>query len=64
MSIHAYTSRFFTLRHVARSVLLAVRWGLIAFAVMAALRVAWRLTASARTVRTVESVMSVNKEAK
>lgn len=34
MSIREYTSRFFTLRHVRDSVLLAVRWGLVAFAVI------------------------------
>ena len=52
-------------RHVARSVLLAVRWGLITFAVVAALRMGWRVAgAGARPVRTVESVMSANQEAR
>ena len=36
----------------------AIRWGLIAFAVMAALRVAWRLTASSKPVRTVEQAVA------
>ena len=58
MSIHDHTvTRLRPGRHVARSVLLAIRAGLIAFAVMAALRLGWRVTASSKPVRTVESVM-------
>lgn len=59
MSIHDHTTpRLRPGRHVARSVLIAVRAGLVAFTVMAALRVAWRLTASSRPVRTVEQAVA------
>lgn len=46
-------------KYAVISVGMALRWGLVAFSVMAALRVAWRVTASARPVRTVEQAVAV-----